>query len=99
MSLLQFATDVREIVPFTNKLSQIDRGLGQLRGDWATALYDAICLGSERLGGKQGAKCWCGFRRRRYRQQRADSPVKKQMISENSGCHLAGRGSFPRGSI
>jgi Ca-activated chloride channel family protein len=56
MSLLQFATEVRELTPFTNKLSQIDRGLGQLRGDWATALYDAIRLGSERLGGKQGRK-------------------------------------------
>jgi Ca-activated chloride channel family protein len=56
MSVLQFATDVREMVPFTNKLSQIDRGMGQLRGDWATALYDAICLGSERLGGNQGRK-------------------------------------------
>jgi Ca-activated chloride channel family protein len=56
MSLLQFATDVRELTPFTSKLSQINRGLGQLRGDWATALYDAICLGSERLGGKEGRR-------------------------------------------
>jgi Ca-activated chloride channel family protein len=56
MSLLQFATDVRELTPFTNKPAQIDRGLGQLRGDWATALYDAIYLGSERLGVKQGRK-------------------------------------------
>jgi Ca-activated chloride channel family protein len=56
MSLLQFATGVRELTPFTSKLSQIDRGLGQLRGDWATALYDAICLGSERLGGKEGRR-------------------------------------------
>jgi Ca-activated chloride channel family protein len=56
MSLLQFATYVRELTPFTNKLSQIDRGLGQLRGDWATALYDAICLGSERLGGREGRR-------------------------------------------
>jgi Ca-activated chloride channel family protein len=56
MSLLQFATDVRELTPFTNKVSQIDRGLGQLRGDWATALYDAIFLGSERLGPKEGRK-------------------------------------------
>jgi Ca-activated chloride channel family protein len=56
MSLLQFATEVRELTPFTNKLSQIDRGLGQLRGDWATALYDAIILGSERLGRKDGRK-------------------------------------------
>jgi Ca-activated chloride channel family protein len=56
MSLLQFATDVRELTPFTNKPAQIDRGLGQLRGDWATALYDAIYLGSERLGPRQGRK-------------------------------------------
>jgi len=56
MSLLQFATDVRELTPFTNKVAQIDRGLSQLRGDWATALYDAIDLGSQRLGGKEGRK-------------------------------------------
>ena len=56
MSLLQFATDVRELTPFTNKVAQIDRGLGQLRGDWATAVYDAIYLGSQRLGGKPGRK-------------------------------------------
>ena len=54
MSLLQFATDVRELTPFTNKVAQIDRGLSQLRGDWATALYDAIVLGSDRLGQKEG---------------------------------------------
>jgi Ca-activated chloride channel family protein len=56
MSLLQFATYVRELTPFTNKVSQIDHGLGLLRGDWATALYDAICVGSQRLGGKDGRK-------------------------------------------
>jgi Ca-activated chloride channel family protein len=56
MSLLQFATEVRELTPFTNKVSQIDRGLGQLRGDFATALYDAVYLGSERLGSKDGRK-------------------------------------------
>lgn len=56
MSLLQFATDVRELTPFTNKVSQIDRGLGQLRSDHATALYDAIYLGADRLGRRQGRK-------------------------------------------
>jgi len=56
MSLLQFATDVRELTPFTNKVAEIDHGLSQLRGDWATALYDAIYLGSQRLGGKAGRK-------------------------------------------
>ena len=56
MSLLQFATEVRELTPFTNKVSQIDHGLGQLHGDWATSLYDAICLASGRLGGKEGRR-------------------------------------------
>jgi Ca-activated chloride channel family protein len=56
MSLLQFATEVRELTPFTSNVTQIDRGLGRLRGDFATALYDAILLGSERLGKKDGRK-------------------------------------------
>jgi Ca-activated chloride channel family protein len=56
MSLLEFATQVREITPFTNKVSQIDHGLGQLKPDFATALYDAVYLGSDRLGKKQGRK-------------------------------------------
>jgi Ca-activated chloride channel family protein len=56
MSVMQFATEVRALTPFTNKLSLIDRGLGQLRGGWATALYDAIDQGSERLAAKEGRK-------------------------------------------
>ena len=56
MSVVQFATEVRELTPFTNKLAVIDHGLGELRGDWATALYDAICFGSERLGKREGRK-------------------------------------------
>ena len=56
MAVLQFATEVRELSPFTNKMSQIDRGLSQLRGDFATALYDAISLGADRLGATEGRK-------------------------------------------
>ncbi len=56
MSLLEFATEVSELAPFTNKEEQIDRGLDHLRGDHATALYDAIYLGSQRLGRKEGRK-------------------------------------------
>lgn len=56
MSLLQFATEVHQLTPFTNNLSEIDRGLHELRGDWATALYEAISVGSDRLGPKQGRK-------------------------------------------
>ena len=56
MSLLQFATYVQELTPFTNKVALIDRGLGQLHADYATALYDAIYLGAERLGPRDGRK-------------------------------------------
>ena len=56
MSLLQFATEVRELTPFTNKVDQIEHGLSQLRGDWATAIYDAICQASARLGGHSGRR-------------------------------------------
>jgi Ca-activated chloride channel family protein len=56
MSLLQFATNVQQLTPFTNKVALIDRGLSQLRSDFATALYDAIYLGAEGLGGKEGRK-------------------------------------------
>jgi len=56
MSLIEFATDVRQVVPFTNKVNQLDHGLGSLRLGEATALYDAIYLGSEGLAKKQGRK-------------------------------------------
>jgi Ca-activated chloride channel homolog len=56
MSLLEFATFVREVTPFTNKESQLNRGLNSLRGGEATALYEAIYLGAQRLGKKDGRK-------------------------------------------
>jgi len=56
MSLIEFATYVSELAPFTNKTAQLDRALDHLRGGDATALYDAIYLGSQRLGGKEGRK-------------------------------------------
>ena len=56
MSLLEFATEVRELAPFTSQLSQIDRGLRRLRSDFATSLYDAVYLGADRLGRKEGRK-------------------------------------------
>jgi Ca-activated chloride channel family protein len=61
ISLLEFATDVRQVVPFTNQAGRIDRGLASLRGGPATALYDAIYLASQNLArqssqGKPGRK-------------------------------------------
>lgn len=56
MSLIEFSTYVKERAAFTNNVSSIDRGLGALRGGDATALYDAIYLGAQGLGGKEGRK-------------------------------------------
>lgn len=56
MSVMQFATDVRVLQPFTNKPALIDRALGQLHGDFATALYDAVIAGSNSLGKRDGRK-------------------------------------------
>jgi Ca-activated chloride channel homolog len=56
MGVMQFATDVQMLTPFTNKISLVDHGLGRLHADWATALYDAVCQGSQSLGNKQGRK-------------------------------------------
>jgi Ca-activated chloride channel homolog len=56
MSLIQFATEVRQLVPFTNKAAQLERGLNSLRVGDATALYDAIYLGSDSLRKKEGRK-------------------------------------------
>jgi Ca-activated chloride channel homolog len=47
---------VRELTPFTNKVALIDHGLNQLHADYATALYDAIVLGSQQLGPRDGRR-------------------------------------------
>jgi len=50
LDLMDFADTVREIVPFTNQKKRIEAGLGELQRGDETALYDAIYLGSQRLG-------------------------------------------------
>jgi Ca-activated chloride channel family protein len=56
LSLYEFSEIVDQVVPFTADLKLIDRGIQQLRPGAATALYDAIYLGSEALEGRQGRK-------------------------------------------
>lgn len=56
MSVMEFDTFVTELTAFTNKPGQIDHGLDRMRGSGGTALYDAIYLGSKRLGAKDGRK-------------------------------------------
>jgi Ca-activated chloride channel family protein len=55
LDLMDFADTVREIVPFTNQKKRIESGLNDLQRGDATALYDAIYLGSQRLAGTSAA--------------------------------------------
>jgi len=56
MSVFEFDTFVTRLVDFTNSISQIDRGLDRMKGEGGTALYDAIYLGSQGLGRRDGRK-------------------------------------------
>lgn len=56
MSVIQFNTYVDELTDFTNNAAKIDHGLDHMRGAGGTALYDAIYVGSQALGKKQGRK-------------------------------------------
>ncbi|HTZ90171.1 MAG TPA: VWA domain-containing protein [Alloacidobacterium sp.] len=56
LDLIDFSSDVREIVPFTNKLSRIDYGLENLIPGPATALYSAVYLSAQSLATQPGRK-------------------------------------------
>jgi Ca-activated chloride channel family protein len=56
LDLMEFSSEVREVVPFTNRLREIDGGLDRLHGGPATALYDTIFLASQSLAAKPGRK-------------------------------------------
>jgi Ca-activated chloride channel family protein len=56
MALYKFSEEVSEVVPFTSDLKKIDAGIDRVRNGAATALYDAIFLGSQALGRRQGRK-------------------------------------------
>src|SRR6202162_597103 len=56
LSLYQFSETVSELTSFTSDLRVIDRGIDRIRMGSATALYDALFLGSQALeprGGRQ----------------------------------------------
>ncbi|HEV8047204.1 MAG TPA: VWA domain-containing protein [Terriglobales bacterium] len=56
LSLYGFSEVVSEVVPFTSDLKTIDRGVDHVRLGSATALYDALYLGSEALAPRKGRK-------------------------------------------
>jgi len=56
LALYKFSEEVRELVPFTSDLKKIDAGIDRVRNGAATALYDAVYLGSQALSRRQGRK-------------------------------------------
>lgn len=56
LSVFQFSEVVDEVVGFTPDLKTIDRGIDRIRVGSATALYDALYLGSRALDRRKGRK-------------------------------------------
>jgi Ca-activated chloride channel family protein len=56
LSLYQFSETVSELTSFTADLRVIDRGIDRIRTGSATALYDALFLGSQALEPRYGRK-------------------------------------------
>ena len=56
LAVYKFSEEVSQMVPFTSDLKKIDAGIDRVRNGAATALYDAIFLGSQALSRRQGRK-------------------------------------------
>jgi len=56
LSLFQFSEIVDEVTPFTPDLKTIDRAIDRIHVGSATALYDALYLGSRALEKRKGRK-------------------------------------------
>ena len=56
LSLYEFSEIVDEVLPFTSDLKSIDRAIDRVRPGAATALYDALYLGTQALEPRQGRK-------------------------------------------
>lgn len=56
LCLYQFSEIVEEVSPFTSDLKRIDNGINHVRQGSATAMYDALFLGSRALENQQGRK-------------------------------------------
>ncbi len=56
LALFEFSEHVDQLTPFTASLQKIDNGINRVQGGAATALYDAVYLGSHALAKRQGRK-------------------------------------------
>jgi Ca-activated chloride channel homolog len=56
LAVYKFSEEVSQMVPFTSDLKRIDAGIDRVHNGSATALYDAVYLGSQALSRRQGRK-------------------------------------------
>ena len=56
LAVYKFSETVSQMVPFTSDLKKIDEGIDHPRNGSATALYDAVFLGSQALSRREGRK-------------------------------------------
>jgi len=56
LSLFEFSEHVDQLTKFTSSLSTIDNGISRVHNGSATALYDAVYLGSQALAKREGRK-------------------------------------------
>lgn len=56
LALFEFSEHVDQLTPFTASLQKIDNGINRVQGGAATALYDAVYLGSQALVKREGRK-------------------------------------------
>lgn len=56
LSLFSFCEEVDQLTKFTSNLNTIDNAINRVRNGSATALYDAVYLGSKALEKRQGRK-------------------------------------------
>ena len=56
LAVYKFSETVSQMVPFTSDLKKIDAGIDRERNGAATALYDAVYLGSQALSRREGRK-------------------------------------------
>jgi Ca-activated chloride channel family protein len=56
LAVYKFSEEVSQMVPFTSDLKKIDAGIDRVHNGSATALYDAVYIGSQALSRRQGRK-------------------------------------------
>jgi Ca-activated chloride channel family protein len=56
LALFEFCEHVDQLTPFTSSIAKIDNGISRVQVGSATALYDAVYLGSKALAKREGRK-------------------------------------------